>query len=71
MFCFEGESHAREITKPLGKKGDTSMIWEKMSCINGWMVISNLVISLVPQYKKHKRIEKGENIIDQKESKTE
>ena len=24
------------------------MIWDKMSCINGWMVKSNLVISLVP-----------------------
>ena len=31
-----------------GKKGEESMIWDKMSCINGWMVKSNLVISLVP-----------------------
>ena len=30
-----------------GKQGEKSMIWDKMSCINGWMVKSNLVISLV------------------------
>ena len=30
------------------KQGEESMIWDKMSCINGWMVKSNLVISLVP-----------------------
>ena len=31
-----------------GKQGEESMIWDKMSCINGWMVKSNLVISVVP-----------------------
>ena len=29
------------------------MIWDKMSCINGWMVKSNLVISLVPYWISH------------------
>ena len=33
-----------------GKQGEESMIWDKMSCINGWMVKSNLEISLVPYY---------------------
>ena len=30
------------------KQGKESMIWDKMSCINGWMVKFNLVISLLP-----------------------
>ena len=31
-----------------GKQGEESVILDKMSCINGCMVKSNLVISLVP-----------------------
>ena len=46
MFCFEGESEkSRNLS---GQQGEESMVWDKMSCINGCMVKSNLVISLVP-----------------------
>ena len=38
-----------------GKKEEESMIHEKMSCIDGSMVKSNLVISLVP-YAEHRMI---------------
>jgi hypothetical protein len=38
----------------LGKWKQDSMIWDKMGCINGCMVISNLVISLVPYNKPSK-----------------
>ena len=48
-FCFVLKGNLmHEISQNLsGKSGEESMIWEKMSCINGCMVISNLVISLV------------------------
>ena len=48
LFCFEGEFHTREITNLSGKQGEESVILDKMSSINGCMVKSNLVISLVP-----------------------
>ena len=41
---FPCATFAREITEPLRK----TKIWEKMCCINGCMVMSNLLISLVP-----------------------
>ena len=54
MFCFQvqqlqlmGLLLAREITEPF-RKIKKNKIWDKMSCINGQMVKSNLVISLVP-----------------------
>ena len=40
-----------------GKQGEESMIWDKMSCINGWMVKFNLVISL-----KYGSEEKGSSL---------
>ena len=48
-FCFEGESHAREITEPFRKINENNQ-WFERKCpvyITGCMVISNLVISLV------------------------
>ena len=47
FVLFPSAAFAREITEPLKKK--KSMICMKMCCINGCMVITNLVISLVPQ----------------------
>ena len=42
-YSFEGEFHAREITEPFWKiREKKTMFWEKMSCIKGCMVVSNL-----------------------------
>ena len=49
-FCFvlKGNFMKEESRNLSGQQGEESMIWDKMSCINGCMVKSNLVISLVP-----------------------
>ena len=43
-FVLKGNFMQEKSRNLSGKQGEESMIWDKMSCINGWMVKSNLVI---------------------------
>jgi hypothetical protein len=49
-FCFvlKGNFMQEKSQNLSGKQGKESMIWDNMFCINGCMVIANLLISLVP-----------------------
>ena len=47
-FVLKGNLMQEKSRNLSGQEGEESMIWDKMSCINGWMVKCNLVISLVP-----------------------
>ena len=48
LFVLKGNLMQEKSRNLSGQQGEESMIWDKMSCINGCMVKSNLVISLVP-----------------------
>ena len=39
-FVLKGNLMQDKSQNLSGKKGDTLMIWEKMSCINGWIRVS-------------------------------
>ena len=48
LFVLKGNLMQEKSRNLSGQQGVESMILDKMSCINGCMVKSNLVISLVP-----------------------
>ena len=48
FFVLKGNIMQKKLKNLSGKQREESKILEKISCINGCMVISNLVISLVP-----------------------
>ena len=50
MFFLKGNLTQEKSRNISGQQGEESTIWDKMSCINGCMIKSNLIISLVPYF---------------------